>query len=516
MTKDPTSELAPAPAGAAAEGSRVSHDTSFFGHPRGLATLFFTELWERFSYYGMRALLILFMTAAATEGGLGFSEGKSAAIYGLYTAGVYLFALPGGWLADRLFGQQRSVFLGGVIIAAGHFSMALPALGFPEQPPFFAGLILIVLGTGLLKPNISAIVGELYAEGDERRDAGFSIFYMGINLGAILAPLVCGYLGEKIDWHLGFVAAGIGMVAGLIQYKIGQKNLGSAGTLRTEGLDDAGLARQKQGVYKVLGGSTLLILAFVALLATGILAITIEQLANYATVVIVSAAILFFLYIFIAGRLDGTEKKRVGAVAMLFLFSALFWAGFEQAGSSMNIFARDLTDRVFFGWEFPASWLQVVNPTFIVLLAPVFAALWTTLGRRNPTIPIKFGSGLVLLGLGFLVVSFGAQAAEAQGLATPWFLITAYLLHTCGELCISPVGLSTVTKLAPRRFASQMMGVWFISISLGNLLAGLVAGRMETLAMEDLFFAVAVATAGGGLLLFVISPLVNKLTGGMK
>jgi POT family proton-dependent oligopeptide transporter len=461
----------------------------------------------------MRGLLFLFMVTAAVEGGLGFSEGKAGAIYGLYVAGVYLLALPGGWLADRLFGQQRSIFIGGCVIAAGHFSMAIPAMS-----TFYLGLVLIVIGTGLLKPNISAIVGELYPEGGARRDAGFSIFYMGINLGAFVSPLVCGYLGEKIDWHLGFGAAGVGMVAGLIQYSYGRKYLGSAGLLQPSGLPETEQARQRRLIYSILAGGFAVVAAFVALAVTGVIPVTIQQVANGSLVLIVAAAILFFGYVLLAGGLETGEKKRVGAIAMLFFFSFLFWMGFEQAGASMNVFALDLTDRVVFGWEMPASWLQSVNPIFIILLAPAFGALWVGLSKRNrnPSIPIKFGFGLVLLGSGFLALVYGARLAESGALVSPMWLIVAYLLHTCGELCLSPVGLSTVTKLAPTSFKSQMMGAWFLSLSLGNLAAGIVAGRIETMPMAELFFWVFAVTGAGGLLIWLLSPVVNKLTGGIK
>ncbi|MFP3940493.1 MAG: peptide MFS transporter [Thermoanaerobaculia bacterium] len=515
MTKDPTSELANEPATTVVDdfepAGRPPAEHAFFGHPRGLATLFFTEFWERFSYYGMRGLLFLFMVTAAAEGGLGFSEGRAGAVYGLYVAGVYLLALPGGWLADRLFGQQRAIFIGGCIIAAGHFSMAIPTLG-----TFYLGLVLIVMGTGLLKPNISAIVGELYPEGGARRDAGFSIFYMGINLGAFVAPLVCGALGEKVDWHLGFGAAGVGMVFGLIQYAYGKKYLGEAGLLQPSGLAGVEEERRKRRIYAILGGGFVAVVALAG--GARLLGISIEDVANGALVLILSAAILFFGYVLLAGGLDGTEKKRVGAFAILFLFSVLFWMGFEQAGGSMNVFALELTDRDVFGWQMPASWLQSVNPLFIILLAPVFGALWVALSKRslNPSIPLKFAAGLVLLGLGFFALVYGARAAEAGVLVSPWWLILAYLLHTSGELCLSPVGLSMTTKLAPKRFASQMMGVWFLSLSLGNLSAGIVSGQIETLPMADLFFWVFAVTAGGGALLLLLSRPVNRLTGGIK
>ncbi|HKI01345.1 MAG TPA: peptide MFS transporter [Thermoanaerobaculia bacterium] len=505
MAQDPTPTTAsPASSSAALPGG------SFFGHPRGLATLFFTEFWERFSYYGMRALLTLFMTASVAKGGLGFPTERAGAIYGLYTAFVYLLALPGGWLADRLLGQRRAVFLGGCIIAAGHFSMAIDNVS-----TFFLGLVLIVIGTGLLKPNISAMVGELYPEGGARRDAGFSIFYMGINLGAFVAPLVCGPLGENVNWHLGFAAAGIGMVLGLIQYAFGGKYLGQAG-LRPNAGDDP-IERSK--ALRVLIGSVATAVVLIALFWTGVIDVPVERLAGGTGIIIVGLALLYFVFQFTGGGLDGLEKKKMLAIFVLFLFSALFWSGFEQAGSSLTLFARDLTDRVMLGREMPVSVLQSVNPLFIIAFAPVFAWLWLRLSarRREPSAPAKFSLGLVFLGLGFGVMVWASMLAvgpDGQAIkVSPMWLILTYLFHTFGELCLSPVGLSTVTKLAPHRKVSQLMGIWFMSISLGNLMAGLVAGQFEKFPLPQLFGAVFATTAGAGLILALLIKPIRKLMG---
>ena len=382
-------------------------DTSFFGHPRGLATLFFTEMWERFSYYGGRGILILFMTAAVATGGLGMTAATAAAIYGLYTASVYLFALPGGWVADRLLGQRSSVFFGGLLIAAGNFGIA--AHGSFGMTAFYSGLILIVLGTGLLKPNVSTIVGELYPEGGARRDAGFSIFYMGINIGAFVAPLICGYLGENIDWHLGFAAAGVGMILGLIQYRLGWGHLGDAGKFREEGR-----ANKPQAIRQLMMG----ICARGCDRARALLHGLPGRDQHHAggrrpgdRRVILAIAVLFFASVLGFGGLDSVEKKRVVVIFLLFLGAAMFWAGFEQAASSLNLFAERLTDRNVFGWEAPASWLQSINPLFIITLAPVFGWLWVWLEKRKkePSLPVKFGLGLVLLGVGFLVIAWGAD-----------------------------------------------------------------------------------------------------------
>ena len=485
--------------------------TGFFGHPRGLATLFFTEMWERFSYYGMRAILILFMTAVAAGAnpGLGFDDGKAAAVYGLYVAMVYLMALPGGWIADKLWGTRKAVFVGGCLIAAGHFSMAIPIV-----PTFYTGLGLIVLGTGLLKPNISAMVGDLYPEGGARRDAGFSIYYMGINLGAFIGPLGCGLLGENYNWHLGFSLAGIGMVAGLIQYRLGGDWLGTAGRFEPDVAEPA-LRDRARKFYLTLGGAFAVVVLVALLTWSGVLAVAITRVAQSLGVVIVGIAILYFAYLLLFGGHTPQEKKHLIVIFWLFILAAIFWSGFEQAGSSMNLFAERLTDRNVFGWEAPASWLQSVNPIFIILLAPVFGILWTWLDRKhaNPSIPLKFALGLLGLAAGFFVLAWGAAQATAANPVTPAWLIVTYFLHTCGELSLSPVGLSSMTKLAPRGRVGQMMGVWFIAASLGNLIAGLVAGQLETLAPAILFRSVAMIVGGAGVVALLLSPAVKKLIG---
>jgi POT family proton-dependent oligopeptide transporter len=418
-------------------------------------------MWERFSYYGMRALLILYMVAPPAQGGLGFDTMKGGSIYGWYTFGVYGLSIPGGWIADRFLGLYRSVLWGGIIIALGHFSMA-----FPRIEMFYLGLCLIVIGTGLLKPNVSSMVGTLYNKDDSRRDAGFSIFYMGINLGAFIAPLITGPLGQRVNWHWGFAAAGIGMSLGLVQYVAGRRYLIGADAPRT----DASVAREE----------------------------------HHDTPKEPFTAI---------------EWKRIAVIGILFLFSILFWMAFEQAGSSLNLFAERYTNLKMFGMDVPASTLQSIQPLFVILLAPVFAWIWLALGRRHrePSSPGKFSWGLVIVGLGMLLLVPAASIAQAQGIkVSPWWLVGVYFLHTVAELCLSPVGLSVVTKLAPARIVGLMMGVWFLSISFGNKAAGYAAGLFDRLPLPKLFGAVAVMTISAGVILMILIKPIRKLMGNVK
>jgi len=482
---------------------------TFFGHPRGLATLFFTEMWERFSYYGMRALLTLFMTTATLEAnpGLGLDVATAGAIYGLYTSLVYILALPGGWVADNLWGQRKAVWVGGWIIAAGHFTMAIPS-----EFTFFLGMVFIICGTGLLKPNVSTVVGELYPEGGARRDAGFSVFYMGINIGAFLGPLVTGALGEGYHWHWGFGAAGVGMVLGLTQFRLGAHHLGQAGLLRSSDTPEQ-LAAKSRKFFGSFFSLVAVIVAFGWLVSSGVIPVTITQIATvlgYSVLIIVG---LYFVYLWTLGGHTADESKRMGVIFWLFLLIAIFWSGFEQAGTSLNLFARDLTDRVIFGWEAPASWLQSINPIFIIIGAPIFGSIWVWLERRNsdPSIPMKAGLGLTGLAAGFFVLSWGAANASTDNLVSPAWLVVTYFLHTVGELCISPIGLSAITKLSPQRRVGQMMGIWFVGAALGNLFAGLVAGSLESMAPSALFRTVAMIVGSVGIVALVLAPQVKKL-----
>jgi POT family proton-dependent oligopeptide transporter len=493
------------------EGAIGESANGEFKHPRGLYTLFFTEMWERFSFYGMRALLVLFMVAAVKDGGLALTDKTATAIYGLYTAAVYVTNLPGGWIADRLLGQQRSVFWGGVVIALGHFTLAIPS---PQT--FFLGLVFVSLGTGLLKPNASAIVGDLYPEGGARRDAGFSIYYVGINLGGAIGPLICGFLGQKVNWHYGFAAAGVGMVLGLIQYRLTQHHLGEHGLYPQPASPDA--ATQSRFVRRAWGwtGAGVLALAVVVLLAMGgALTLNPVALARYAGIIIVVLGVGFMVWMACFGGLDSREKKHLAVLAMLFAGSVLFWAGYEQAGSNFNLFAERYTNRTIFGWTAPASWFQSLNSIYIIILAPFFASFWIALGRRNlnPSIPAKFALGLIFLGLGFVVMFGAAQIVVAGHNVLPTWLILTYFLHTVGELCLSPIGLSATTKLAPRRYGGRMMGMWFVATALGELLAGLIAGQFSAknvAEMPRIYIELAAVLIGLGIVFALLAKPVRK------
>ncbi len=430
----------------------------WFSHPRGLSTLFFTEMWERFSFYGLKALLILFMTATAAQGGLGFTDKHAGDVIGWYGFGVYATAIFGGLAADKVLGQYRSVLLGGVIIALGHFSMAVPTV-----PTFYLGLCLIVVGTGLLKPNASTMVGALYDPQDARRDAGFSIFYVGINVGAFVAPLVVGTLGQEVNWHLGFACAGIGMIIGLIQYVAGKPRLMPA--LERLGQTDTHAARSAEPWW----------------------------------------------------RFQREEWGRVAAIAVLFVFSSIFWGAFEQASSSLNLFADRLTRNTAFGYNFPSTWYQSLNSMFMIFgLAPLIGGIWVRMGDRQPSSPVKFSLGLLFVGLGFALIVPAAMMTQQGIKVSPWWLIGLYFLHTIGELCLSPVGLSMVTKLAPARIVGFMMGWWFLSIAVGNKLAGMAGGLFETLPLPQLFGAVAVTTFVAAAILLLLTRPLQRLMGGVR
>jgi len=486
-------------------------------------TLFMTEFFERFTYYGMRALLVLFIVAA-TDGanpGFGMSRQDSGSIYGLYTGAVYLFSLPGGWVADRLIGQRSAVFWGGVIIMIGNFILSVP--GTP--PLFYLGLCVIVVGVGLLKPNISAIVGELYRDQPgAKRDAGFSIFYAGINLGALSAPLIAGTIGEAWNWRGGFFCSGLFMGFGLLLYKYWEHFLGDAG----KDPHPTSPEERARG-FKILWGSAAALVAASALAWFGVLKVNVTQLAQAAGIAMSLLGILYFAAVLIFADLTREERGRVGVIAIFFLCAAMFWAGFEQQATSFNLFAQDYTNRAWLGSLFPdnvhpASWYQSANPIFVVMFAPFFAYLWVWLGKRNldPSAPAKFGFGLILLGTGFLIMMGAAQLIIAGGAgakAAPSWLLLTYLLHTFGELCLSPVGLSNVTKLAPQRFVGQMMGTWFLGAALGNLVAGIVGGHVAEAKIDTMpgqMLSMFFIAGGAGLAMLLFTPVIKKLIGDVK
>ena len=478
----------------------------FNQHPKGLYTLFFTEMWERMSYYGMRGILVLFMTASILDGGLQFDNVSASAIYGIYSACVYLVALLGGWLADRHIGQQKAILYGGMVIMLGHFLLA-----FTNLQTFYLGLIFVVLGTGLLKPNISAIVGGLYENDINKKESGFTIFYMAINIGSVLGFFICGYLGENIGWHYGFGAAGIGMAFGLIQFILTKKNLGSIGLEPTIELNN----ETKKKELRIFNSFILIFILIILLSLFGYVSFDPIPIANILTVVILLIAIMYFLYLFSFGNLSEEERKKIILIIVLFFGAAFFWSGFDQAGSSFNIFAKEYTDRIILGWEYPASWLQVLNPVLVVILSPFMAYMWLFLGKRmlDPSLPFKFGLGLIFMAIGFLFIATGATVAMQEGMAGAKWLLLTYLFHTIGELTLSPIGLAAISNLSPKRFVGQMMGIWFLASSLGAIIAGLLSGQATYSginSMPDLFNKIAIISSIIGLVLILISKPLNN------
>jgi POT family proton-dependent oligopeptide transporter len=490
---------------------------TFFGHPAGLATLFFLEMWERLSFYGMRALLVLFLVHSVAQGGFGLDVRTAAAIYGLYVGGTYIACLPGGWIGDRLLGSQRAVLIGGIIITCGHV-----LLGFaPSRPVFFLGLLVIVIGTGLLKPNASAIVAQLYSGGGAPLDAGFTIYYVGVNVGATIGPLITGWLGERYGWSYGFMAAAVGMAIGVLQFLWSRRYLGDAGRAPMARSAEVLAATAARRALPWLCAGGLALCTAVLLLWGGWVRFSPLVALNFSTLAVVAIAILYFLYLLFGAGLDPVERRRVGVVIVLFVASALFWAGYEQAGSSFNLFAERDTARAVLGFTVPASWFQSLNPIYIVVFGPVFSVLWVRLGMRDldPSLPLKFIFGLLGMALGFIVMAMAARVVLAGALASMGWLTLTYLLHTWGELCLSPVGLSAVSKLVPRRFVGQSLGVWFVSISLGELIAGRIAGNfdpehlatMPALFMRIFWFGLICAAA-----LALLLPLLRRWMAGVR
>ncbi|MTH79722.1 peptide MFS transporter [Paracoccus aestuariivivens] len=495
--------------------------TAIGKYPSGLTSLFLVEMWERFSYYGMRAILVLYLIDAIANGGLGLATSEAVAIYGIYTAAVYILALPGGWISDRFWGARRAIIVGAVIIIIGHVLLAIAG---SNEMTFMLGLASIAVGTGLLKPNISSMVGELYDSDDiGGRDAGFSFFYMGINVGAILGGFVAGYLGETWGWHWGFGAAAVAMFAGLVNFiYAGQRALrGKGEPPKPHHHPNADTARSDHLISGILVVAAIAVMA--ALTFTGWINLrSAEGIAEAMGVLIVTVAIGFFLNIYAAGDLTAEEKRRMIVLAILFVAAAIFWSRFEQAGSSLSIFAAEMTDRQFGSFEVPASWFQNLNPAFIILLTPVIASFWIFAQNRKWEISVfvKFGLALILVGLGFLLLVPAAQIASTGGKVSFLFLFGTFLIHTLAELLLSPVGLSTFSRLAPKRFVSQMMGFWFLAASLGSLMAGLLATGMDTsspASMPDLFSRLFWGSLFPGVALILIArPLTRWALGGSE
>jgi POT family proton-dependent oligopeptide transporter len=505
-----------------------SLDRRFFGHPRGLATLFFTEFWERWSFYGMRALLVLFMTTAVAAsadgpgGGLGFSESHATSLYHIYGSLIYLMSLPGGWLADRFLGPRKSVLYGGIVIMCGHVVLAIHG-----ATTFFLGLGLVILGTGLLKPNVSTIVGQLYTPADQRRDSAYSIFYMGINLGSFVSQIVCPKLAENpnvriwleqvgIDparsWQLGFGAAAVGMFCGIVQYVRSSKILGEAGLRAATAHDPVQRKKDVRTLSVTVGAVVAAAIVVTILVSTGAVTLSVELIDSWFGRFLTLLTVGFFAWLFLSGQWSAIERKRLIVIFILFCASTVFWAGYEQAGSTLTIFARDDTHRTLLGYGIEAGEYQSVNPLMVIVFSPVLAWVWLRLGPRDLSSPVKCGLGLLFVGLGYVLMLGGAALAEGDARVSPLWLIGLYTFHAIGEVCLSPVGLSVMSKLAPLRVVSLMMGVWFLSISVGFYLGGQIAHHFEGFSRYELFSALGTMTIVPGVLLMCAAPWINSLT----
>ena len=467
----------------------------FFGHPRALATLFFTELWERFSYYGMRAILILFMVAPENIGGLAFSVPKAAVIYAIYTGCVYLACLPGGWLADKFLGLQLATLVGGIVIMFGHICLALLS-----DYGFYGGLTLVAIGTGFLKPNISALVGTLYGDNENKRDAGYSLYYMGINIGAFSAPLLCGWLAQSesfrlvlgengIDpnssWHFAFAAAAIGMGFGLTAYVRGSDVLSNY--IKRPSLSDFEKRQALQNI--VTYGITAIIVSFFVfyLSHVNVLELSTQMVGNAFGFLLLAITASFFYKIFANPDWEQGERKNLYLITILFIAATIFWSLYEQGGSTLNLFAEKSTDNIFLGYQFPSSWFQSLNPIYIICLAPVFAWLWSSIGNESLSNIGKFAIGLLFMGFGWAIMIFAALEVQNGILVSPLWLATMYFLHAIGEMFVSPVGLSAVSKLAPKTMTGLTMGIWFLASSIGSYVGGRVAGLYDAFSIADIF-----------------------------
>lgn len=491
------------------------YDRAFFGHPKPLKTLFFTELWERFSYYGIRPLLVLYMIAMVNDGGLGLDRPTAAAIVGLFAGSMYLMTVFGGWIADNWLGQARSVWYGSIIIALGHLSIALTTIF--DQFFFYFGLVLIVLGTGLFKTCISVIVGTLYKAQDSRRDAGFSIFYMGINLGSFIAPLLTGLLARDHNWHLGFGIGGLGMLVALLIFRVlAVPQLQTFNELRQENDNWNKPVVQNKNAPKIAFSFLLSVAVVIVLTLFGVIHINPVEVATYLTVGIGIGIIAYFAYLLLFLNLEQHDKFKIIICFVLLAASALFWSAFEQKPTTFTLFAQDYTNRMFFGFEIPTVWFESINALFIIIFAPVSAWLWARLGKSNkdPSYISKFIIALLFAAGGFLVMSFASRFAIAGGLVSPFWLVGTLFLLTIGELCLSPIGLSTMTKLAPDVIRGQIMGLWFTGTALGNLIAGLIGGNVSADNIDhlpNLFMRCVLALVVGAIVLFLLKKPINRL-----
>lgn len=480
----------------------------FFGHPKGLFTLFFTEFWERFSYYGMRAILVYYMYYELSQGGLGLDRTLALSIMSIYGSLVYMSGIIGGWLADRVFGTSKAVFYGGILIMLGHIALAIPG----SLSLFFVSMVLIVLGTGLLKPNVSSVVGEMYAENDDRRDAGFSIFYMGINLGAFIAPLIVGTVGMDINFHLGFSIAAVGMFLGLVLFMVTKKkNLGLAGTIVHNPLTPA----EKSRTIKIFSVAAVVIAAVVILgLQYGFL--TFDSFIATVGVLGILIPTAYFIVMYHSKKTNEVERSRLIAYIPLFIAAVMFWSIQEQGSTILAAYADTRTDLEFAGITISPAWFQSLNPLFIITLAPVFAWLWVRLGTRQPSIPQKFSLGLLFAGLSFLVILLPAYFGETDALVNPLWLVLSYLIVVLGELCLSPVGLSATTKLAPSAFSAQTMSLWFLSNAAAQAINAQLV-KFYTVENEMMYFGIiGGASIALGILLFLAAPAIQRYMKGVR
>ena len=504
----------------------VQENKAFFGHPIGLSTLFASEMWERFSYYGMRALLVLYLTATLANGGFGMEELQAFTIYGIFTALVYVTPIIGGLLADKIFGQRKCIYTGGITMAIGQFLLMTSAITTDfeiRQTFFYAGLGTLIIGNGFFKPNISTMVGELYDNNDPRKDGAFTIFYMGINLGAFISPLIAGKLGEQVAWQYGFLASGVGMIIGAIWF------FARHSTLDNIGMPPKVKTKRNELILSDWLNIFINVIVVVALVFTIIIfwGVTSDAFHSWLIYIVSIGGAGYLIYNVVKGTKGKTEWSRVGVIIVLAVFNIFFWAGFEQAGTTFNVFARDNTQRMIGSWEIPASWFQSVNALFIIVFAPLFSILWLKLNkmRLNPNTPMKFAWGMFLLSLGFVVMAIAYSRSLGAGgqvnLVSPLWLIFVFMLHTFGELCLSPIGLSMVTKLSPPKIVSTMMGLWMCSFAAGNL----VASQMKAISLKleqaigqeiQVFWLIAIQSAIIGVILTLMSPWLKKMMKGIK